>query len=69
MSEIGMERRTNELRNCTEEELLHILSTVDTHVLLKAIENEISRLKTLEADMLRLFQKQEKDKWQIQEER
>ena len=57
MSEIGMERRTNELRNCTEEELLQILSTVDTHILLKAVSNEIERLKTLEAEMLRLFQK------------
>lgn len=57
MGEIGMERRTNELRNCTEEELLQILSTVDTHILLKAVSNEIERLKTLEAEMLRLFQK------------
>lgn len=57
MSEIGFERRANELKNCGEEELLKILGTVDVEILLAAVSNEIKRLKKLEADMKNLFAK------------
>lgn len=55
MSEIGMERRVNELKNCNDEELMQILGTVDPEILLAAVWNEIKRLKKLEADMKNLF--------------
>ena len=51
MSEIGFERRANELKVCGEEELLKILGTVDVEILLQAVSNEIKRLKQLEADV------------------
>lgn len=57
MSEIGMERRVNELKNCNDEELMQILGTVDPEILLAAVWNEIKRLKKLEADMKNLFQR------------
>ena len=55
MSEYGLERRVNELHDCTEEQLLEVLEKVDTRILVRAVWNEIERLLKLEADMQILF--------------
>ena len=57
MSEYGLERRVNELHDCTEEQLLEVLEKVDTRILFRAVWNEIERLQKLEADMQKLFNK------------
>lgn len=57
MNDVGRERRVNELLGCSEDEILDILSEVNTQILIKAVSNEVARLKKLEADMINLFQK------------
>ena len=55
MSEYGLERRVNELKDCSEEQLLEVLEKVDTKILFRAVWNEIERLQKLEKDMQELF--------------
>lgn len=56
MSEISLERHVNELKGCTEEELLQILSFVDVEILVKAVLNDIRGSHALIDDMRKLFQ-------------
>ena len=51
MSEIRHERISNELKNCSKEELMDVLDTLDVEILLSAVWKEIKRLKQLEADV------------------
>lgn len=57
MGEISLERHVNELKGCTEEELLQILSFIDVEILVKAILNDIRQSHTLIDNMQSLFQK------------
>ena len=57
MSEIGMERRINELKDCNEEEMMQILGSIDVEILLTAVWKEIKRLKQLENDMQNLIRR------------
>lgn len=57
MSEISLERHVNELKGCTEGELLQILSFLDVEILVKAVLNDIRQSHTLIENMQSLFQK------------
>ena len=57
MGEISLERHVNELRGCTEEELLQILSFIDVEILVKAVVNDIRSSHALINDMKELFQR------------
>ena len=57
MSEISLERHVNELKGCTEEELLQILSFVDVELLIKAVLNDIRNSHELIDNMQSLFQR------------
>ncbi|MBR5596519.1 MAG: hypothetical protein IKW30_03835 [Lachnospiraceae bacterium] len=57
MGEISLERHVNELKGCTEEELLQILSFIDVEILVKAILNDIRQSHTLIDNMQSLFHK------------
>lgn len=57
MSEISLERHVNELKGCTEEELLEILSFLDVEILVKAVLNDIRQSHTLIDNMQSLFQR------------
>ena len=57
MGEISLERHVNELKGCTEEELLQILSFIDVEILVKAILNDIRQSHTLIDNMQSLFQR------------
>lgn len=55
MSEISKDIHCNELRTLSEEELIKVLESVDTKILINAVWNKIERLEKLEADMKNLF--------------
>lgn len=57
MSEISLERHVNELKGCTEGELLQILSFLDVEILVKAVLNDIRQSHTLIDNMQSLFQR------------
>lgn len=57
MGEISLERHVNELKGCTEEELLQILSFVDVEILVKAVLNDIRQSHNLIDNMQSLFQR------------
>ena len=57
MSEISLQRHVNELKGCTEDELLQILSYVDVEILVKAVLNDIRQSHTLIDNMQNLFQR------------
>ena len=52
-----MERRINELKDCNEEEMRHILGSIDVEILLTAFWKEIKRLKQLENDIQNLIRR------------
>ena len=57
MSEISLERHVNELKGCSEEELLKILSYLDVEILVKAVLNDIRQSHALIDNMQNLFSK------------
>ena len=57
MGEISLERHVNELKGCTEEELLEILSFINVEILVKAVLNDIRQSHTLIDNMQSLFQR------------
>ena len=56
MGEISLERHVNELKGCTEEELLQILSFIDSRILLKAVWNDVEKTHSLIDNMQELLQ-------------
>ena len=57
MSEISNNIHCNELRTMGKEELIYVLESVETKLLVEALWNKINRLEILEADMLGLLKK------------
>ena len=57
MSEISNNIHCNELRKMGKEELMYVLESVETKLLVEALWNKINRLEILEADMLGLLKK------------
>ncbi len=57
MSEISNNIHCNELRTMGKEELMYVLESVETKLLVEALWNKINRLEILEADMLGLLKK------------
>ena len=57
MSEISNNIHCNELRTMEKEELMYVLESVETKLLVEALWNKINRLEILEADMLGLLKK------------
>ena len=55
MSEISRDVHCAELRGLSEDELVCVLETVDSNILIKALQNKINKLEQLEIDMLSLF--------------
>lgn len=57
MSEISNNIHCNELRTMGKDELMYVLESVETKLLVEALWNKINRLEILEADMLGLLKK------------
>ena len=57
MSEISNNIHCNELRTMGKDELMYVLESVETKLLVEALWNKINRLEILEADMLGLLRK------------
>ena len=55
MSEISNTIHCNELKTMDKNELLLVLDSVETRILIEALWNKINRLENLEADMQKLF--------------
>ena len=57
MSEISKNIHCNELRTMGKDELMCVLESVETKLLIEALWNKINRLEILESDMLGLLKK------------
>ena len=57
MSEISRDVHCTELKGLEEQELLEVLETVNSNILIKALQNKINKLEKRESDMLELFQR------------